>query len=260
MNIVNGVRRWSALILVGALVMTVPLTVAEARSPGGGGGHGGFGGGGAGRGGFGHGGGYSGGHGGGYGHGHGWGWGGFGVGLGVGLVSGWGWPWWYGGYWPYAYGAPGYYGYGYPSYPYVGYDPGYAYPPAVPPVEYGYGPESYQGPIEAPQGYQAPPVYQAPPPVSYQAPSGPPAILGAGQPAAILQIEVTPGDTEIWVDGRRVGVAKELKGPVSVPVSPGAHALGFRVGGVTSIENILASPQTTVLIKREFGPAVVPKQ
>ena len=254
MNIVNGLRRWSALVLVSALAMMVPLTVAEARPPGGGGGHGGVGGG-AGRGGFVHGGGHDHGFHGGFGH-HGFHGGGVRFEFGIGV----GWPLWYGGYWPYAYGPPGYYGYGYPSYPYVGYDPGYAYPPAVPPVEYGYGPESYQGPTEAPQGYQAPPVYQAPPPVSYQAPSGPPAILGAGQPAAILQIEVTPEDTEIWVDGQRVGVAKELKGPISVPVAPGTHALGFRVGGVTSIENILASPQTTVLIKREFGPAVVPKQ
>ncbi len=77
MKLVNGVRRWSVLILVSALVVTVPLTVAEARGHGGGGGgHWGIGGG-AGRGGFGHGGGFS--HGG-FGHGfrgHGFSHGGF---------------------------------------------------------------------------------------------------------------------------------------------------------------------------------------
>ena len=83
---------------------------------------------------------------------------------------------------------------------------------------------------------------------------------GVAQPTASLQIEVTPGETEILVDGARVGMAKEFKGPVTVPVAAGAHTLGFRVGGMTTIENIVASSQTTVLIKRDFGTPEAPQQ
>jgi hypothetical protein len=270
--------RWSVLILVGALVMTVPLTVAEARGRGGGGGGGrggGWGGGGIRGGGI---------HGGGFGHGfsgRGFARGGFRGGVVVGL-GGWWNPWWYGGYWPYAYGAPGYYDYGYPAYPYGGYyDMPYAYPPAVPPAGYDYGVEIFQAPPEPPPvNYPAPPgnYYQALP-VRYQAPMGPQAAPSGAPPApsfrmptdpraaagraglaASLQIEVTPGETEILVDGARVGMAKEFQGPVTVPVAAGAHALGFRVGGVTTIENIFASPRTTVLIKRDLATIVVPQQ
>ncbi len=273
----NGVRRWSVLILASVLAVTVPLTVAEARGGGHGGGGSGRGGGGRGHGGFGGGAGRGGFvHGGGFGHGfrgHGFAHGGFRGGIVVGL-GGWWWnPWWYGGYWPYAYGPPGYYGSGYPGYPYGGVDLSYAYPPAGPPAGYDYGVETFQVPPEPPPvNYPAPPgnAYQAPP-VSYQAPMGPQAAPSAAPPAsfwmptdpraaASLQIEVTPGETEILVDGARVGRAKEFKGPVTVPVAAGAHALAFRVGGVTTIENIVASPQTTVLIKRDLGTAMAPQQ
>ncbi|MDE2058658.1 MAG: PEGA domain-containing protein [candidate division NC10 bacterium] len=253
MNIVNGLRHWSVLIVAGMLVFAVPLTPAEAaHGGGGGGGHGGFGGGG--RGGFS--GGRSFGHGG-FAHGfrgHGF-HGGFRGSVVIGL-GGWGWdPWWYGPYWPgpYSWGAPGYYGYGYPGYPYEGYDPGYAYPPAAPPVGYGYGVETFQAPFETPPPQAPPPTSQAPPPVTSQVP---PAYAPV---TASLQIEVTPVEAEILVDGMRVGRAKEIKGPISVPVAAGAHTVGFRLGGMTTIENIMVSPQTTVLIKRNLGSAGAPQ-
>lgn len=231
MNIVNGLRRWSVLIVAGALMMTAPLTPAEAAHAGGGG-HGGFGGGG--RGGVAHGGGFS--HGG-FGHGfrgdhfH----GGFRGSVVIGL-GGWGWdPWWYGPYWPYGWGAPGYYGY--PGYPYEGYDPGYAYPPAAPPVGYGYGVETYQAP--PPATSHVPPAYA---PVT-----------------ASLQIEVTPAEAEILVDGILVEMAKGSKGSITVPVADGMHTVAFRVGGVMTMENIVVSPQTTVLIKRNLGATGAPQ-
>ena len=65
--------------------------------------------------------------------------------------------------------------------------------------------------------------------------------------------------SEILVDGARVGMAKEFTGPVTVPVAAGAHALGFRVGGLTIVENIAVSSNTTVLIKRDLGTAMVPQ-
>ncbi len=136
-------------------------------------------------------------------------------------------------------------------------DPSYAYPPAVPPAAYDYGVETFQAPAEPP------PVYQGTPPTTYQAlrvsnfwmPTDPRAAAGS----ASLQIEVTSGETEILVDGARVGMAKEFHGPVIVPVAAGSHTLEFRVGGLTIIEDIVASPQTTVLIKRDFGTALVPR-
>jgi hypothetical protein len=66
-------------------------------------------------------------------------------------------------------------------------------------------------------------------------------------------------EAEILVDGMPVGTAKEVKGPVTVPVAAGAHTVAFRVGGVTTIENIVVSPQTTVLIKRNLGSAGAPQ-
>ncbi|GEM_PF-2734725 len=218
MNIVNGVRRWSVLILVSALAVTASL--AEAR----GGSHGG--GRPSSR------------------HGH----GGFRSGVVV-EFGGWWNPWWYGGYGPYGWGAPGYYGYS--GYPYGGYAPSYAYPPTVPPVAYDYGVETFQAPAEPP-----PVTSQAPPAPSFWMPTDPRAAVGS----ASLQIEVTPGETEILVDGARVGMAKEFQGPVIVLVAAGSHALEFRVGGLTIIEDIVASPRTTVLIKRDLGTTVAPQQ
>jgi hypothetical protein len=77
---------------------------------------------------------------------------------------------------------------------------------------------------------------------------------------ASLQIEVTPVEAEILVDGMRVETAKGSKGPVTVPVAAGAHTVGFRVGGVTTLENIVVSPQTTVLIKRDLETMGAPQQ
>ncbi|MDE2181259.1 MAG: hypothetical protein KGJ40_10510, partial [candidate division NC10 bacterium] len=60
-----------------------------------------------------------------------------------------------------------------------------------------------------------PPRYAyAPPPPAYQVPYPPPP-----PPTASLQIEAAPQDTEIIVDGRRIGRAGEFRGPVTVPVA-----------------------------------------
>ena len=248
MSIVNSVRRWSALILVSALAVMVPLTEARGGGHGGGGQSGGSHG--SGQGGGRHGGGSHGGWHGGGSHGGWHGHGGFHSGVVV-EFGGWWNPWGYGGYAPYGWGAPGYYGYGYPGYPYGGYAPSYAYPPAVPPAPYDYGVELFQAPTEPP-----PVTYQSPSVPSFRIPTDPRAAAGS----ASLQVEVTPGETEILVDGARVGMAKAFQGPVIVPVAAGAHTLEFRMGGLTIIEDIVASPRTTVLIKRDMGTAVVPQQ
>jgi hypothetical protein len=70
-----------------------------------------------------------------------------------------------------------------------------------------------------------------------------------------LQIEVTPEETEIVIDGTRVGLAKEFHGPVTVQVAAGSHVVELYWGGFSITEIIVVSPQTTVVIKRGLGPA-----
>jgi hypothetical protein len=92
-----------------------------------------------------------------------------------------------------------------------------------------------------------------PPPSPYSAPypPQPPA------PNASLQIEVTPGDTEISVDGRRIGLAREFHGPVVVPVVAGQHIVELSSRGFGVTNHIMVSPQTTVLIKRDLGASAL---
>ncbi len=88
-----------------------------------------------------------------------------------------------------------------------------------------------------------------PPPYPYSAPYPP-------QPPASnasLQIEVAPEDAEIVVDGRRIGLAKDFHGPALVPVVAGPHLVELHWRGFSIANNIMVSPQTTVLIKRDLG-------
>jgi len=148
-------------------------------------------------------------------------------------VGGWWWsdPWWYGPYWPYPWGPPGYYGYPYSAY--------YPY------NDYFYDYPSFQGPYEAPR-------------VDYPGPTAPQPPPSTASPDASLQIEVTPDETEIVLDGRRVGLAKEFQVPLTIPVVAGPHALELHWSGFSITETIVASPQTTVIIKRDLGPASSP--
>lgn len=68
-----------------------------------------------------------------------------------------------------------------------------------------------------------------------------------------LQIDVAPGDTEIFVDGRRIGLAKEFRGPAMVPVVAGPHVVEFRWRGFSVTSQIVVPPQTTVPIRRNLA-------
>jgi hypothetical protein len=141
---------------------------------------------------------------------------------------------------------------GVPLGPYPGYWYPYPYPYAIP-----YPPPGYYPPAPAyPAPYPAP--YEAPPP-SYPIPTAPaqPSLTSppSASPDASLQIEVTPEETEIVIDGTRVGLAKEFHGPATVPVAAGLHVVELYWGGFSTTEIIVASPQTTVVIKRGLGPA-----
>jgi len=94
-------------------------------------------------------------------------------------------------------------------------------------------------------GYAYPtPVYP------YYSPYGPPPT----PPNATLQIEVTPDETEIAVDGRRIGQAKEFRGPAVVPVVAGPHLVEFHLRGFSVATNVMVPPQTTVPIRRDLAP------
>ena len=97
-----------------------------------------------------------------------------------------------------------------------------------------------------------------PPRYAYAAPPSPYHSTYPPQPPppnASLQIEVAPEDTEIMVDGRRIGLAKEFHGPVTVPVVAGPHVVQFYWRGFSITNNIVASPQATVIIRRDLGPS-----
>ena len=84
----------------------------------------------------------------------------------------------------------------------------------------------------------------------YRSPYGPP----PSPPNATLQIEAMPGETEIVVDGRRVGQAKEFRGPAMVPVAAGPHLVEFHDRGLSVATNVMVPAQTTVSVRRDLGP------
>ncbi|MBZ0169382.1 MAG: hypothetical protein K8F29_08100 [Kofleriaceae bacterium] len=73
-------------------------------------------------------------------------------------------------------------------------------------------------------------------------------------PSGALQIEVTPGDAEILIDGRRIGAAKEFRGPAVVPVVAGLHVVEFHWRGFSVTSQVMVPPQTTVPFRRDLGP------
>jgi Glycine zipper len=81
------------------------------------------------------------------------------------------------------------------------------------------------------------------------------------QPSGTLQIEVTPEDAGIFVDGRRIGLAKEFRGSSVVPVVAGFHLVEFHWRRFSVANHIVVPPQTTVPIRRDLAvsaPALLP--
>jgi hypothetical protein len=70
-----------------------------------------------------------------------------------------------------------------------------------------------------------------------------------------LQIEVTPEDAEIFVDGKRIGPAKEFRGPSVVPVVAGFHLVEFHWRGFSVTNHIVVPPQSTVPLRRDLAPS-----
>lgn len=74
-------------------------------------------------------------------------------------------------------------------------------------------------------------------------------------PGGTLQVEVTPADAEIVVDGRRIGAAKEFRGPAVVPVVAGPHMVEFHWRGFSVTSQVMVPPQTTVPVRRDLAPS-----
>jgi hypothetical protein len=136
--------------------------------------------------------------------------------------------------------------------PYPGYWYPYPYPYAIPYPAPGYYPPAPAYPSPYPAPYEAPPPSY--PPLTAPAQPSPTSSPSASADAS-LQIEVTPEETEIVIDGMRMGLAKEFHGPAIVPVTAGPHVVELYWAGFSTTEIIVASPQTTVVIKRRLEPA-----
>ncbi|MGB4782314.1 glycine zipper family protein [Candidatus Methylomirabilis sp.] len=77
-------------------------------------------------------------------------------------------------------------------------------------------------------------------------------------PSGMLQIEVTPEDTEVFVDGRQIGLAKNPRGPTIVPVVAGFHLIEFHWRGFSVTNHVMVPPQTTVPLRRNLAPFALP--
>lgn len=75
------------------------------------------------------------------------------------------------------------------------------------------------------------------------------------RPNAALQIEATPEDTEIVIDGSMIGLAKEFRGPAVVPVAAGPHLVEFRWQGFSVTSHIMVPPGATIPIRRDLAPS-----
>ncbi|WP_337287309.1 glycine zipper domain-containing protein [Candidatus Methylomirabilis sp.] len=74
-------------------------------------------------------------------------------------------------------------------------------------------------------------------------------------PGGTLQIEVTPEDTEILIDGRRIGMAKEFHGPAIVSAPAGPHLVELHYRGFSVTSHIMVPPQATVSLRRDLTPS-----
>ncbi|MBI2882609.1 MAG: hypothetical protein HYY11_01665 [Candidatus Methylomirabilis oxyfera] len=74
-------------------------------------------------------------------------------------------------------------------------------------------------------------------------------------PGGVLQIDVTPEETEIFLDGRRIGLAKEFRGPAVVPVAAGPHLVEFHWMGFSVTSQLVVPPETTIPLRRNLTPS-----
>lgn len=69
-----------------------------------------------------------------------------------------------------------------------------------------------------------------------------------------LEIQATPGDVEIYVDGRFIGLASDFKGPAVFLVPSGSHVVEFRYNGSSSSNSVYVAPGSKSVVSGEFKP------
>lgn len=130
--------------------------------------------------------------------------------------------------------------FGYPFYPRVWVPYPYYYP--YPAYTYPYPVYPYPAPA---------PVYPSAP-----APAYPPApVLNS-----YLRLDVSPGDVEMWVDGRYIGRSRDFGGSTLVPVSPGDHLVQFRLGGYTTSRTVRVTSGQTVQVWQDLLSVAPPTE
>jgi hypothetical protein len=68
----------------------------------------------------------------------------------------------------------------------------------------------------------------------------------------VILLEVAPGDVEIYVDGRFIGLARDFKEAARVSVPSGNHIMGFKYGGSSSSTRVYVAPGSTSVVRGEF--------
>ncbi len=122
-------------------------------------------------------------------------------------------------------------------------------------------------PYPYPYYYYPYPAYVAPYPV-YPVPAPAPVYPSAPAPAyppapvfnSYLRLDITPGDVEMWVDGRYIGRSRDFGGSTLVPVSPGDHLVQFRLGGYTTSRTARVTSGQTVQVWQDLLSAAPPAE
>jgi len=76
----------------------------------------------------------------------------------------------------------------------------------------------------------------------------------ATQPYGDLEIQVTPEDVEIYVEGRFIGLARDFKGFARVLVPSGSHVVEFRYRGSSYSIRVYVAPGLTSVVSGDFKP------
>jgi hypothetical protein len=101
------------------------------------------------------------------------------------------------------------------------------------------------------------PVYPAPPP-AYPPPA--PAYPSAPALNSYLRLDVSPGEVEMWVNGRYLGRSRDFGGSTLVPVSPGDHLVQFRLGGYATSRTVRVAAGETVQVWQDLASAAPPAE
>ena len=73
------------------------------------------------------------------------------------------------------------------------------------------------------------------------------------QPYGDIEILVTPADSEIYVDGRFIGLANDFQGPAIVSVPSGTHIVEFRHNGLSFSTTVHIDSGSKSVVQEHFS-------